>query len=53
MKSIADVIKELEQLKERAELRSRMIIENGRTISDVERAKSQGHVDAYSFCIVF
>jgi hypothetical protein len=50
--TLPSVIKTLEELRDKADYRSRMIIDNGREIHETERAKSEGYASAYSFCIL-
>lgn len=50
--TVAEIIKELDYLRERADYRSRMLIEDGREIPDVDRAKSAAYADAYAFAIM-
>lgn len=41
----------LSELRDKADVRSRMLIENGREIPETDRARSEGFACAYSFCI--
>lgn len=49
--TIPEIIAELDGLKKAAELRSRLLVEDGRVIGEAERAKSAGYADAYGFCL--
>jgi hypothetical protein len=46
------LIAELEKLRNHAEYRSNMIIENGIEVPMEHRAKSAGCADTYSYCIM-
>lgn len=50
--TIPELLTQLRELHLKADIRSRMLFENGREIDDVSRAKSAGYADAYSFCIM-
>jgi hypothetical protein len=49
---IQKLIEEWRMLADRAKLHSDAIIEDGRHLSDEERAKSRGCYDAYAYCIM-
>lgn len=51
-KKILKIIEELEGLKQAANLRAHRIVDDGRIVHPEERMNSQGHVDAYAFCIM-
>ena len=46
------LLEELTNLKDRADQRSRMLVENGQEVPEEHRAKSAGYTDAYSYCIL-
>lgn len=46
------LIKELTLLREKAEQRSRMLVENGEEVPEEHRAKSAGYADAYAYCVL-
>jgi len=46
------LVKQLEELRDKADQRSRMLIDNGAEVPEEHRAKSAGYADAYSFCIL-
>jgi len=50
--TVPELIVQLRELHKKADVRSRMLFENGREISDVDRARSEGYASAYSFCIM-
>lgn len=41
----------VQRLHDAASLRANTIIDNGRTVPEVDRAKSAGYADAYAFCL--
>ena len=51
-KTLSKIIDEIEQLHDLADARSRRITDNGRDITECERATSAGHASAYSFCLM-
>jgi hypothetical protein len=51
-KELLKLIAELEKLRNLAEYRSNMIIENGIEVPMEHRAKSAGCADTYSYCIM-
>lgn len=50
--TIQELIEELTELRDKAELRSRELVRDGKEVSDVNRARSEGYASAYSFCIM-
>lgn len=50
-KDILSIITVIKNLKEKAELRSRTIINNDHN-DDINRAKAEGYANAYDFCII-
>lgn len=46
------LVNELTDLKDKAELRAGMIVEDGQDVPEEHRAKSAGYADAYSYCIL-
>lgn len=49
--SLKVIIEKITELKEKAEYRSNLITENGRDITDIDRAQSKGYASAYGFCL--
>lgn len=52
MVTLDKIIREISGLHDSADCRSRMLIENGRTIEESDRKYNEGVCLAYSFCLM-
>lgn len=51
-KKIRKFMEELEELKKKAEYRSRLIIDNGQEVPEAHKSKAEGAANAYDYCIL-
>ena len=51
MQELIKIRDELVELRDKADMRSRMLVDDGREILEADRMKSEGYASAYSFAI--